>query len=210
MPPKKSVLLSEVTLDDGQLRAIGCVAVESTYLEDVLENVIQTLCVLDEHDFRVFIGGTQISAKLALVSKLTDSRIKQEFVEERNNLFSAISKQITDRNNIIHGIWRVPRLRTKDDPTDPNGFVWVKEGDPYAVRRNRGEAGHTIFEPNEIMATARGLARAASDLHKFLYRSGLYPAPLKRSLLRNVLVIQSRGSASNPTSPDTAKKKGRA
>lgn len=208
MPPRKSVLQSEVTLDAEQLRAIGCVAVESTYLEEQLDWIVRHLAVLDEHDFRVFTANLQLSGKLNLVSKLMDSRLQPEHVRERDDLFSAISKQITDRNNIIHGVWHVPTLRSTENPNDPDGPPkWIKEGEAFATRHNKGEVGFKTFKPKDLMQTAHGLSQAGGDLHRFLRKTGLYPPQRTRSLPPNPLVIRTRDSASKPTAHDVTPQK---
>lgn len=208
MPPKPIFLRSEITLEADQLRAIGCVAVESAYLEETLDWTIRHLAVLDEHDFRVLAANAQLSAKLTLLSKLMESRLKPEYLQERTDLISAISKQITDRNNIVHGVWHVPVLRSAENPEDPDGPAnWFKEGESFATRTKKGETGYITFKPKDIMATAYGLSRATSDLHDFLRKSGLYPPPRSRSLPRNPLVIQTRDSPSTTTGRDKAQKK---
>jgi hypothetical protein len=180
IPKISDSLRSEIVLTDEQLRAIGCVAVEFTYLETSLDSVIEKLCCLDEHDFRLLTAGAQISPKLKIARDVTEARIKAEFRERHKNLFDDISHQVAQRNNVIHGHWRVPKLTGHQSNLGEKGWrelKWTRKGDPFAIRKKRGEPGHTIFKSKDLMEIARGLHRARTALLSFLRESGLSPPP---------------------------------
>lgn len=173
MSTDKMLLRSEATLTDEDLRAIGCVAVESTYLDDLLDLAIQRLCRLNEHDFRVLAAGAQSTAKCNMVRDVTGLRIKPEVAARHKQLFEDINALIRQRNDIIHGSWSV-HLRgvPKSDASD-DSFDWVREGDPVAFRTNRGKTDHRVFRQKDLLETARGLARVHHALLSFLGESDL-------------------------------------
>lgn len=202
------VLRSEVTLKEDQLRAIGCVAVESTYLEDFLDNIIQVLCCLDEHDFRVLTAEAPISEKLHVVKMVTKSRLKPEFYKRHQLLFNSIQQHITDRNTVIHGSWHVPVLRGVKDPTSADGAPkWIAEGKPFAMLKNRGKTGAKRQDRENIMEIARKLAQSTIDLVKFLSESALFPPQFVRSERPNQTLKGILGSASTSTARHKGQKK---
>src|SRR5882672_703467 len=113
-------LRSELTLSDDELRAIGCVAVESTYFDVVLDDLIEHLCCLDEHDFRILTAGAQLAAKVEIIKGVTKSKVKSDFKMEYKKLFDDIGDAVAKRNSVIHGRWGVPRL-TGGPKTAPDG-----------------------------------------------------------------------------------------
>lgn len=177
--PGKTLLRSEVVLSDAQLRAIGCVAAESSYLDDVLDAYIAILCCLDAHDFRVMTEGMQLQSKVEKLRVLTKARIKTEFEIEHRQLFDEIKEAITDRNNVVHGSWSVERLRQVKD--EAGVIRWVAEGEAFARRKKRGKVGTELFKPKDIMDTARRIAGANLGLIHFLGKSGLSPPEYVRS-----------------------------
>jgi hypothetical protein len=207
VPPKKTILRSEVTLDAEQLRAIGCVVVESAYLEETLDFTIQHLAVIDEHDMRALTGSAQMAARLSVLKGLMDSRLEDKFKDECALLCRNIMDRITERNNVVHGIWHVQTLRSVGHAKPERPIQWVREGEPFVTRNKRGEAGHTVIKPRDIMAIAYGLAQAALDLHRFLNKTGLFPPRYERKLRRNPMVVQIRDSPSTTTKPDKGRSK---
>jgi hypothetical protein len=207
LPERKFTLRSKVVLSDKQLNAIGCVAVESAYLDDLFDRYIQGLSCLDEHDARVLTAGAQLSAKLQVLKALTKERIKSEFARKHENIFAELGRHITDRNNIVHGTWHVETLnlfRSADEKTSK----WVPSGETWAKRKKRGEVGHTIFKPKDIMDTANGLCQSGLELVYFLKESGLWPPQFVRSSPPPPIHAQTLGSDTTTKAHPSAPKKG--
>ena len=194
-------LRSIVTLTDEQLRAIGCVAVESAYFDDMLDMFIEQLCCLDEHDFRVLTAGAQLQAKLNVLKDVTRSRIDDKLADKHGKIFGKAAHVISERNNVIHGSWSVERI--KGVKANPDGtFRWEAEGATWARRKKRGEIGSTLFKPKNIMDTAIRLAEVVTELAHFLFENGLWPAQYVRSLRPPPVQVQIRNSASKTTGRD--------
>jgi hypothetical protein len=99
-------LVSQTILTQEQLAAIGCVAIESTYCEIVVEQIIWQLSGLDEEHGKHFTQNVQLNSRLELLSTLgkmhiEDEAHKAEFVK----LISDLKIANTDRNTVIHGSW---------------------------------------------------------------------------------------------------------
>lgn len=171
---------SEIVLRDDELRAIGCVVLESTYLETLIDLLIKELCCLDERDYRLLIEGAQLKTKLDLLREITRARIKPEFIKQHERLFGDISAQIANRNRIIHGRWGVPHLRGMRGQNDE--IVWERGGEAFAVRKaRRAEKPHELFKIRHVMTTARALSRLSHELAYLLLKCGLWPAQFVRA-----------------------------
>jgi hypothetical protein len=102
----KFQLVSQTILTQEQLAAIGCVAIESTYCEIVVEKLIWQLSGLDDEHGKHFTQNVQLNSRLELLSTLgkmhiSDEIHKAEFVK----LVSDLKIANTDRNTVIHGSW---------------------------------------------------------------------------------------------------------
>lgn len=104
----RELLSSEILLSDEQLKAIGCLAVESSRLELLLDDFIQTICRFTDMQTDFFIGkwmtGAKMDAlKLLIRPKLQTKRKLQKF----DALFERLKDLIVRRNIIIHGEWTI-------------------------------------------------------------------------------------------------------
>jgi len=163
-----------MVLTDAQLRAIGCIAVESTYLEGIIDSVIEHLCEMTVHDFRIFTAGAQIGAKVRMLRDVIEARAQLGAAARIKELFEDIDRQLTLRNSAVHGRWGVPKLgghaRNLGGDKGFSKTTWERQGEPFAIRSKRGEAGHTVFRSEDLMQIARGLDRVKRELLDFLIR----------------------------------------
>lgn len=197
---------SILTLDEEQLKAIGCVAVESAYLDDFLDTHIQYLSALDESDFRIFINNAQLMAKVDLLRNLSKSRLNgEQFADSHRRAFDEIKEAVTERNKVIHSTWRVERMETVKDQ---NGeLVWIPLGKKFATRKNRGKAGFERYEPKNIMDVAVRLDAATRGLAAFLQKSGLFPPKQVRVSAELVSALQNRNWLASLKEPPPGPKK---
>src|SRR6266478_10037693 len=102
----RGFLLSHLTLSDAERAWIGAVAVESAYLEKLIEQTVWALSGLSSAHGQIFTDSTPFSRKVELLDSLGKAAIVDEAELEA---FSEILRELrganTDRNTIIHGQW---------------------------------------------------------------------------------------------------------
>lgn len=147
---KSTVLLSEIMLTDAQLRAIGCLALESTHLEMYFESLIVDFC------------GTALS-DLLLERKMLDAKVDIFFAVLKHEIHDAprrdkfssfvdkIKTDIVKRNTVIHGNWGT-NLQLKD----------LKKRKSNAIGQ-RKKSGNNV-KASDIHALALRFAQHQTDL----------------------------------------------
>lgn len=113
--PSQSILTQE------QLAAVGCVAIESTYAEAVIEEVIWDLCGLDEEHGKHLTNGVQMKNRLTLLSSLGKMHLSKEKTPPFVKIISDLKLSNEDRNTVIHGFW---------ERVAPDGSVAFLEDNP--------------------------------------------------------------------------------
>lgn len=154
-------LPSQEILDDDELKAIGCLALEATFLENFTDGCICTLCDLDNATGELFIGQIMIRKKIDLLKKLTKSRLKtQAAKDEFQKIYDKITDSITKRNTAIHGTWEgLYNLSQLLDPAPRLPALRI-------ATRKKGDPLHS----KDIMKIAEGFADQLSELKTF-YRT---------------------------------------
>ena len=131
-------------LTDAQLQAIGMVAVESAWLERLVESYIQRFARLNRKKTDAFLKGRMMAAKVELLALLGRSAIKSpQGRDEFAQLIQRCSDANARRNRVIHGLWS---KRTKESAASA-----VKRGRRGNVER---------MSANDIEQVANDLASA--------------------------------------------------
>lgn len=97
-------LICELVLTDEQLKAVGCLAIESTRLETHVEQVIIDHCgtVIGS----LLIERKMLDAKVDLLKSVFSSEfLDKEHAAEFEQLYGEIKSDIPRRNTVIHGSW---------------------------------------------------------------------------------------------------------
>ena len=120
-------LHSERILNKKQLHAIGCVAVESSRLETLIEILIWIICGFDEDRGRIFTDRVQLDGKVSLLRALVkEKKTTQKFRDRFKEITDEISSTIPKRNTIIHGDWLgVPKSLRKIPTAKVRIATWV-------------------------------------------------------------------------------------
>jgi len=93
-------------LSDPQLQAIGQVAVESAWLERLVEFYIQRLARLTRKKTEAFLDGRMMSTKLELLKLFGRASLKNAADRhEFSDLIRIALDANRDRNTVIHGLW---------------------------------------------------------------------------------------------------------
>src|SRR5687767_2688603 len=162
---------AEMNLSPEELQAIGAVAVDSTYLEQLIENYIGLICGLTVHDLRVLLGNSQFGVKVQMLKEITRPRIPPEFEGWHEKLFGDIAHQVTERNDLVHGFWKKDGIHVKI--RDGEISLILDDTEANVRRKHRGKAGSRLVPRKNIMETARALNRLGMELIAFLDKSGL-------------------------------------
>lgn len=155
-------LPSEDVLSKNQLYAIGCVAVESSRLDQTIETWIWIICGLDEDTGRLFTDRAQLDGKIGMLRDLVKARIKGASAR-------AAFKRITDdlamavprRNTVIHGEWL-------SEP-EPLKRLPARSNYPVAIRMKRDQKNIPPVHATEVMAIAKNLAHLHARLQMFCF-----------------------------------------
>src|SRR5438552_12064727 len=107
-------LFSDYILSADQLRAIGNVVVETTYLEIYIEQVIWRLAGMDKESGKFFTDQTRIGARLELLSNLGKPKLEGTKLDRFTALISDIKIETEHRNTIVHGVWVTAQIALAD------------------------------------------------------------------------------------------------
>jgi hypothetical protein len=165
---------AQTLLTKEQLAAIGCVAIESTYAEAVIEEIIWALCGLDEAHGKHLTTGVQLSNRLELLGALAKLHTPKEHQPRITKIISDFKIATSDRNTIIHGLW----VRTL-----PDGSLAEldKHPDPKLsakAEKRRLNLEPLVFSADSVMKVAQTLCDLRADLVGFVEDS--WPAAWQR------------------------------
>lgn len=99
------MLISEIVLSPEQLRAVGCLALESTRLETHIEQAIIDHC--GDIIGQLLIDRRMLDAKVEIFRSIfTPEALNDEHAKELEQLYGEIKSDIPRRNTVIHGSWK--------------------------------------------------------------------------------------------------------
>lgn len=161
MTSTKRTLTSEILLTDDQLKAIGCLALESNFLEFQITRMIVEYCGEDMAE--LLLGQKMIQAKAELLKGVfRPLAIDDDHARRFDLIYGDIADVIPKRNTTIHGEWG-------SDTSIAQWFLLFfdkpKSSNP-AARRNT-----TVIRASEVMALAHRfgeIQRRLGDWHEEL------------------------------------------
>ena len=163
-------------LTDEQLRAVGCLAVESTHLELYIEGIINAICKFDQTASDVFIGRLSIEPKAKIMRDLLWEHLKNlpSLKESFKLIYDDIKDMISKRNTAIHGNWG------SDQPQTLNALANFKRL-TNSVAKRRGVAN--TIAAKDIMALAEKFAQRQMNLVDWYieYRKAIRTFPERAS-----------------------------
>lgn len=156
--PKEPLLLAEFILTDEQLRAIGCLSVESTHLDMYITGIIVDICKFDDIAMEVFVGSRlTIEPKAKMMRDLLWPHLEDgsELKESFKLIYDDIKDLIAKRNTVIHGNWGSDSKQTLAALA-----TFTRQTD--SVARRRGVANTVAAK--EVIELAHRFARRQMDL----------------------------------------------
>lgn len=159
-------LQSEIILTPVQRAAVGCVAVESTYLEVHIEAMIWSLSGLDAKRGPLFTGNVQLSNRIELLRGLGDLLLDGEQHATFTGLIGDLKDCVAKRNTVIHGTW----ISQASDYLDLLVDGPEKHPPAKAIKDRRNKVPVTI-SATEIMDVAHRLSDLRRRLGDFYNRT---------------------------------------
>jgi hypothetical protein len=152
-------LSAELKLTDDQLKAIGCLAVESTNLEVHIDAFIRSVAKLDDVSFEVFVGRLTLGSKTKMLHALYWPRLENlpEIRASFKAIYDDITDMITKRNTVIHGTWGDP------DETKLISLLELMTLEQKADSVARSKRGKPV-PATEVMDLALDFAQRKKDL----------------------------------------------
>jgi hypothetical protein len=159
-------LQSQIILSQEQLAAVGCVAIESTYLELHVEAVIWMLSGLDAKRGPQFTGKVQLGNRLELLHSLGGLVLAGAKIVEFSSLVSDLKDSAAKRNTVIHGTWTSQSsdyLQLLADGPEKHP--------PARATKERPNKGPATISATEIMSIAQGIAGRRARLGRFVHET---------------------------------------
>jgi hypothetical protein len=167
--PLENFMMSTLILTKDQLAAIGSVAIESTYCEKLVEEIIWNLAGLDEDKGKFFTQPIQLSNRLELLSDLGKQKLSdQKEIENFRIIISDLKIATSNRNTIIHGHWSWSE-------TSKDFFTLWREGPekqpPAAASKRRLKNDPVTFSAADIQDVAVKISRLTAELNSFYLKT---------------------------------------
>jgi hypothetical protein len=160
------ILLSNTVLTEDELRAIGNVAVELTYCEHMVEDIIWTLAGMKNDQGKFFTDRMQLDKRLELMGDLWKPQLAGDDLKKLTDLISDIKEANNDRNTIIHGFWHMPKLPLKE-------WMANQKFPPATAEKRRLRSDPIKFSATNIRKTAERISDLTGALWEFAYDKGL-------------------------------------
>lgn len=165
-----AILFSSLALTSEQLSAIGNVAVESTYCEQLLEEIIWALLELQDDQGKFITDRMLLDKRIELINDLWKPRLTDP---EKLKTYCSISARLKEankkRNTIIHGYWHIPTMKVSDLMND-HPFP------PAVAIKRRLRSQPTTFSAENIQNVAEEIAEITNTMLEFAFQEGFFPS----------------------------------
>jgi hypothetical protein len=156
------LLTSEMYLQDDQLKAIGCMEVETSLLDNKLDDVIKRICGFNGDMFNAFIYPiTPIGAKLKMLRAIVIATCADQNCRNKFDVWhSKVTTELEKRNTVIHGKWTA-RIGIADVITQDS-----RKSDSI-VKRKRTKS--SAVKSADIMSIAHQIYSLRLDLFEMFF-----------------------------------------
>jgi hypothetical protein len=175
-----AILVSKYVLDQRDLALIGSIALECTYCEQAVEQIIWCLCKLKPEQGKFFTDRILLDKRLELLGDLWKPLLKGQALVRLTDLIGRIKEMNSKRNTIIHGEWTrggkvihlgVMGLMALQPAAD------VSRSPPPKATRRRAKSDPVSFDATELSKVAEAFAELTAGLVEFAASHGVYPKP---------------------------------
>ena len=170
-------MYSRKMLTESQLAAIGCAAVESTFTECMVFDIIVQLSGMKEEKLLIFMPNVMLEGKFVILEALANRSLRTKKAKADFALvMEALRRANGGRISLVHGAWEVKNfLRILGDDWEPDG---------QAFARNRKKLTGPTISATKAATIAREIADAYENLHSFWFKHWSSFAMKKRPKLR--------------------------
>lgn len=163
--PGNHIQWSRTTLTKEQLAAIGTVAVESTYCEQWVEDLIWAFLDVEEDQGRWITHNMQMNARLELLHNLASPRLSHPSREEFADLIARLKTANQQRNLIIHGDWKPREINLL------RALLEMTPREPALATKKKPKGTAAIISADDIESVAQAISNLTGELVTFARRS---------------------------------------
>lgn len=159
-----------------QLAALGSIAMESAYLEDLVDMLIGEIAKLSDAQFRALLPGAMLAAKLGILNDLAILKLKSKAKKEKiSSIITNLKHLNSQRTTAIHGQWTsLERLSFADIAKGASFTV----GNAEAIHV-RGKKQPSKLHASRLQDIADGISEYRDQLFHFCLQSWIRPAAIR-------------------------------
>ncbi|HTE14915.1 MAG TPA: hypothetical protein VK642_07535 [Burkholderiales bacterium] len=175
--------LSISVLTKDQLAALGSIAAESTYLENLVDVVVSDVSGLNDEKLKIMIPSIMMQGKLEILKefgllKLKSKKLKINF----SILIGELKHTNSERNQAIHGYWIDPQRGTGGLISSAMGnSIQSQIGDAVAIQLRHKKT--PALSSKRLEAIAVEIAATRTKLFKFWKNHWISPS-IRRQIRR--------------------------
>lgn len=169
-----SDLYAKRVLSKEQLEAIGCIAVESAFLDAFVEHTIWVLSGMNEAVGRLFTTTMTLGPRMDRLGELIEQRVgAEQYKKVFSVLIGDIKHENSRRNDAIHGLWRLTSVTDVGNDADGNPLS-VLNSEAHRFKR---DGGASTIKPDDCIRVATRLSELHDQLFDLLLSQGLLTRP---------------------------------
>lgn len=159
-----------------QLAALGSIAMESAYLEDLVDMLIGEITKLSDEQLRAILPGAMLAAKLDILKNLAVLKLKSKSKQQKISSIIAELKHLNGQRTIaIHGQWQSLQKFTLADIA--NGLaIEIGNAEATHVRGNKQPAK---LNAGKLQDIADGISEYRDQLFHFWLDILIRPAAIR-------------------------------
>ena len=160
-----------------QLAALGRIALESAYLESLVDQLIGEIAKLSDEQFRALLPGAMLATKLDILKNLASLKLKSKTKKEKlSSIIAELNHLNSQRNIAIHGLWQ---SLEKISFADLAKGASIKTGNAEATLA-RGKKQPSKLHASKLQAIADGISEYCDQLADFCLLLWIRPASIRR------------------------------
>lgn len=120
-------MFSRKILTEKQLAAIGAAAVESSFTEGLIHDMIVSMSGIQRDKLQPFLGNIMMDGRITILEKLGETYFKSTLAKrEFKEAIAAIKHANTGRISLVHGYWEVTNTLLALTSATPAGDAAAK------------------------------------------------------------------------------------
>lgn len=167
----------EAMLPKAYLAAIGCVVIESTFCENLIEHLIWLASGLSGECGKHFTHSINMQGRLDLLAALMKPMLTDEQLSRFTKIVADIRISNNERNIVVHGRWGTQARDSLQFFSFP-----PEQHSPALATKKRLNAEPLKMTSDKVQEVANAIARSKQALVDFIAEGGLpWPWPSPRT-----------------------------